>query len=305
MANPHTSEQFGDLLDPRFQRIFDDRLRQVPDMVMEVYTDAGTNGRNNMMWSEVGTMPDWAQFTGQVSYQSRSQGYDVTATPIEFTSGFQIERKLFDDDQYNIMDQRPRGLATSYVRTRQSHAARVFNNAFAVDTMFYSHSEGVGLCNNSHTTTSGASTASGFDNLTTAALTHTAVTAARKQMVQFRGDQAEIIAVTPDELWYPVALYDRAQEILGSRGRPEDATNAVNIHMGQFRGVEWIYMNDTNNWFMVDSMGRRDNLFWTDRIGVEFAMVEDFDTLIAKWRGYARYAMARVDWRFILGSQVS
>src|SRR3990167_5277807 len=121
------------------------------------------------------------------------------------------------------MDQKPKGMAEALFRTRQKHKARIFNNATAVDTLFYSHSEGVALGSNSHTTTSGASTSAGFDNLTTAALTATAVFAARLNMVGFRGDQAERIDVEPDELWYPPDLSEQAFEIIKSAGKVETA----------------------------------------------------------------------------------
>lgn len=306
MAVPHVSGSFADLLDPRFQRIFNDERKQLPDMIPTLYTDAGTNGRNEMKWSEVGTVGDFVEFSGTVSYGSVNQGYDVTATPIEFTKGIQVERKLFDDDQFNVMDQRPRGLAQAAVRTRQKHAARIFNSAFSVDGAgFYTHSEGVALCSNAHTTTSGASTASGFDNLGTAALTATAVAAARIQMVGFRGDQAERISVMPDELWYPPNLYEEAWEIVSSAGKLDTGNNNANVHQQQYSLHEWNYMTDTDNWFMCDGAMRRMHLHWTDRIPLEFAMIEDFDTLVAKWRGYMRYAFAWTDWRWIFGAQVS
>ena len=44
---------------------------------------------------------------------------------------------------------------------------------------------------------------------------------------------------------------------------------------------------------------------YTVNCPAEFAMIEDFDTLVAKWRGYARYGLTYVNWRFINGSQVS
>ena len=71
----------------------------------------------------------------------------------------------------------------------------MLNNAFSIDTLFYNNSEGVALCSNSHITTSGASTSTGFDNLGTASLTATAVAAARISMVDFRGDRAERIGI--------------------------------------------------------------------------------------------------------------
>lgn len=305
MSTPMVSGSFGDLLDPRFQKIFHEEKDQLPSMLGEMYTMVGTNGRNNMTWSEVGTATDWDAFTGNVSYSSLNQGYDVTLTPVEFAKGIQVERKLFDDDQFHIMDQRPRALGSSYARTRESHAARLLVNAFSLDSYFYVHTEGVALCSDSHTTTSGASTSSGFDNKITASLTATAVAAARIQMVGFRGDQAERISVTPDELWYPPNLYEQAYEIIKASGKVDTANNNPNVHQGQYKGYEWRYLTDANDWFMCDSRMRKQYVFWSDRIPVEFAMIEDFDTLIAKWRGYARYGNVYTNWRWILGSQVT
>jgi len=305
MPVPHISENFGDLLDPRFQRIFTNKYDELPDMIPRLFSMPSTNGRENMTWSEVGTFPDFSQFTGNVSYSSQSQGYNTTSTPIQWTNGTQVERKLFDDDQYNIMDQKPAGLATSASRSRQTHGARPFNNAFAVDTFFYNNTEGVALCSNSHTTTSGASTANGFDNLVTTALSATAVAAARIQMVKFRGDQAERISIVPNEILIPNDLYEEAFEIVASAGKLDSANNNQNVHQDKYTIVEWNYLSDTNNWFMMDSSMRGMMLHWVDRIPLEFAMMEDFDKLTAKWRAYMRYAQAHTDWRFILGAQVS
>lgn len=307
MAVPHASGAFGDLLDPRFQEIFESakQYNELQSMLSKLYTMVPTNGRNNMMWSQVGTLPDFTEFTGTVTYSSMAQGYDTISTPIEFANGVQVERKLFDDDQYHIMDQKPRALADSAARTREKHGARMLNNAFSVDNYFYNNTEGVALCSNSHTTTSGASTASGFDNLGTAALTATAVAAARIQMRGFRGDQAERISVEPDELWIPPDLYEVAFEIVKSMGKVDTANNNRNVHEGRYTIYEWNYLTDANNWFLCDSSLKKRMVFWVDRIPLEFAMVEDFDKFVAKWRAYMRYSNAHVDWRWIFGAQVS
>ncbi len=305
MAVPHTSGQFGDLLDPRFQKIFHEQYNQLPDMLGELFTMPPDNGRDTMRWSSVGAYSDWGEFTGTVGYQDASQGYDTIATHVEFASGVQVERKLYDDDQYNIMDQRPAGLATAANRTRQKHGARMLNNAFSVDTYFYVNSEGVALCSNSHTTTSGASTSSGFDNLATTALSGTSLAAARIQMVQFRDDAANRISLMPDEIWIPPDLYETAYEIVASMGKVDTANNNRNVHEGRYTIKEWNYLNDTNNWFLTDSAMRKMSCFWVDRVPVEFAFAEDLDTIVAKWRGYMRYSNAHTDWRWVLGSQVS
>ena len=305
MPVPHVSTAFGDLLDPRFQKIRNEEYNRLPDMLPELYNFEPQNGRNNMMWSSVGTIADFSEFTGTIGYESQSQGYDTTLTYVEFANGLQIERKLFDDDQYNVMDQRPRAIAASAFRTRQQHGARIFNNMTTVDNYFASNSEGVALVSNSHTTTSGASTAAGFDNLVTTAMTAVGVAAARIQMVGFRGDMAERISIMPDELWYGPDLAEAAFEIIASSGKVDVATNNANYHKGKYKGYEWNYFSDTNNWVMCDSSMRKQSLHWVDRIPLEFAMIEDFDTMVAKWRAYMRYGSAQIDWRWLIGAAVA
>lgn len=303
---PAVSTAFGDLLDARFKKIFYERYDSLPSMLKKLFDfDETGPQKNQTRYSQVGTFSDFNQFTGTIEYDDLYQGYDTTLTHVEFAKGFQIERKLYDDDLSNIMDQRPKGLANAAQRTREGHGARILNNAFAVDTYFYNNSEGVALCSNSHTTTSGASTATGFDNLGTAAMSAVAVAAARIQMVNFRGDRGERISIVPDELWYPPDLYEVADEILKSQGKVDTANNNVNVHKGQYDGYEWNYLTSTKNWFMMDSTMKKDNLKWIDRVALEFGYVEDFDTLIAKYRAYYRMSNGWLDWRFCMGHQVT
>jgi hypothetical protein len=305
MPVPHRSENFTDILDPRFEAIWNDEYNQHEDMIPFFYASVGSNGRNNMTFSSVSTIEDFQQFAGTVQYQDQFQGYDSTMTYLEWVNGFQLERKLWDDDQYQIWDDSPRALAASAYRTRQKHAARMFNNAFSVDTLFYNHSEGVALCSNNHTTTTDASTATGFDNVITGELTATSVATARIQMVQFRGMQAEIIQVKPDTLLYPPDLYEQAWEIINSAGKLDTANNNSNVHEGRYTGREWNFLTDSNNWFMMDSTYMKLMLKWCDRIPLEYGFVEDFDTFTAKYRAYMRYSMLWRDWRFILGANVT
>src|SRR3990167_7979656 len=81
-----------------------------------------------------------------VIFNDENAGYDTTLTHKEYASGLQIERKLFDDAQFGIIDDKPRGLAQAYARTRQKHAASIFNNAFSVDTTWQTGGDAVALC---------------------------------------------------------------------------------------------------------------------------------------------------------------
>ena len=301
----HESVNFGDLLRPDFEKIFDDERKQLRSKRDDLYTKAPSNGRDIMKWSGVGTLGDFEEFNGGIKYQEQSQGYDTTMTPLEYSSGIQVERRLFDTQQYNTFNQRPKALGASAARTLEKFGARVLNNCWAYDGFFAENTEGVGLCANAHTTTSGASTANGFDNLTTAALTAVAVAAARIQMVGFRGDQAERIDVLPDELWFQQQNYEQAFEIINSGGKLDGALNNDNVHNQAYTGHEWRYLIDTNDWWMMDSRLRSSMLFWQDAVPLEFGMVEDFETLVAKFRAYMVFGYAWVDWRWILGAQVA
>jgi hypothetical protein len=109
-------------------------------MIPMMYSMPPTNGRDTVRWSQTGTVPDFSQFTGTVDYGSFNQGYDTVLTPVEFTRGIQAERKLLDDDQFNILDARPKGLAASAFRTRQLHGAGALNGAFSTSNPFYVNS---------------------------------------------------------------------------------------------------------------------------------------------------------------------
>lgn len=306
MPTPLSSESFADLLDPRFQRIFDGKYNQLPDMIPTLFDMPPDNGRADMRWSASGALGDFGQFTSQISYDSITQGYDVTQTHVEFASGIQIRRTLYDYDQYNIMDQQPSALALAASRTRQKHAARVFTNAFTNDTFFYSNSEGVALCSDSHTTTAAdTSTSSGFDNLLTSAFSATAVAAARIQFMGFKDDRGNLFSPQPDEIWFPPNLYEQVNEVIKSAGKVDTAENNINVHQGAYKPYEWNYMSDSNDWFMCDSAARKQFLHWVDSAPLEFGMVEDFDTMVGKWRAYMRYSFAFDNWRWILGAQVS
>ena len=304
MAVPHSKGNFGDLIDKRVTKLFTSRYKELPDRIPGIYTVRKSNDAYERS-SSVGALGDFSQFGGTVTYQSQNQGYDVTATHVPFASGIQIERELYDDDRHSVWERRPVALADAAQRTRQKHGARIYNNAASNDTFFYVNSESVALVSDSHTTTSGASTANGFDNMTTSALSAVAVAAARIQFRGFRDDQGNRISCIPDRLVIPVDLYEIAAEIAESEGKVDTANNNINVHKGKYDVVDWEYLTDTNNWFMEDSSYRKMSLTWWDRIPLEFAMAEELDTLVAKWRAYMRYSVEYNDWRWVLGGIVS
>jgi hypothetical protein len=103
----------------------------------------------------------------------------------------------------------------------------------------------------------------------------------------------------PDTLVVPRALRKTALEIVGSERVPENANNTINIQAGQWNIIVDPYLTSSTAWWSVDSVLSRRYLKWYDRIGVEFAGTQDFDTMIWKYRGYARYGYGWSDFRWV------
>lgn len=311
-----TKGSFGDLLDPRFREITTDemQLRRNQDMIPFLWNAMAptTPMRQDERFSEVSDLPVAGQFTGSIDYASIAQGYDVTGTYVEFAQGIQIERTLVEYDQKNIIEERPRALALSMWRRRQRDALRFLRNAFNVDSFFYNHTEGVALCSDSHLTTTGVSTATGFDNLLTGDFSAAQLAVAQIQMRTFKDLQGEPIQAVGDTIVIPFEKYEQGYEVISSMGKVDTAQNNRNVHYGAYTLVvlpEKVSFPDTNDWFLIDSELHKRFALWFDQVwpggGPEFGFTEEFDTFIAKYRAYARWTNLIRNWRFILGSQVS
>lgn len=295
----HVAEHFGDLLTPGFRKIFQDTFSLIPSMLPDLYTFSSTN-KPEEKDSAVGGFGDPQPFTGTITYQQVYQQYDVTYSFTEFASGFQVQRRLYDDDLYSVMNREPQALSTAFRRYREKDGASLFNTAFT-DTS--KSGDALSLCSTAHTSaTPGVATQS---NRGTTALSATAVEAARLAMVDFRDYEGEKMSVMPDLLLIPRALEQTAWEIIASRGKVETANNNANFHFGKYKLAVWDFLTDSNNWFMIDSNMMRMFLVWWDRIPVEFARDKDFDTYIAKFSAYMRYGFGFSDWRWIYGQLVS
>jgi len=163
--------------------------------------------------------------------------------------------------------------------------------------------EGAELCASDHVNAGDGASQS---NEGTTAFSATAVEATRRSMVGFKGDQSETISVNPDMLILPINLEEQGYEIINSKGKVDVATNNVNFHQGRYKMlVVPNFLTDTNNWFMVDSDLMKKDLWWFDRIPLEFMQDKDSDTLLAKYLGYMRYGFGWIDWRFIFGHLVA
>lgn len=309
------------LTDQTFVRLLDNRLRQVEERkfaelksrIPTFFSMAGSDSA----WEEfmdIGAYPDIPEFTGRLAYQAVWPGFYKRIEHKEFASGMQVERKLLDDKKYAVLDSKAEAMLEAAMRTKEKYGARAFNYSFSSSQDFMvEHEEGTALCSNSHTTrTPDISTTTtptgGFDNLGTAALSDTNLTAAYLAAINFRNDIGELIEF-PDT-WTvvcPQNLNQTAWEIIKTPRGYETPNMTENWHFGKYGLESWMRLDayDTNNWWLVNTTMMKRFLVWYDRIKPETASTVDFDHMLYKYRIYMRFSYGWTDWRWVYGSQVS
>ena len=293
------SENFGLLLDPGLRKIFMDEYN-MPEGVIDQLYGMETSMKAQEHDYGIGGIGDLEEFGGTIPYTEFTGKYKVSYTHKEYVKGMKIERKLVDDDQYNVINQRPASLAMSAKRTKEKHGASVFNNAFS--TSIFAGGDSLALCANAHTYPGTTSTQS---NIGTSALSPTSLSAVRLAMKDFKDDTDNLITAMGDVIVVPPELEQTAYEIINTDKVPYSADNTANFLKGRYKVIVWDYLTDSDNWFLVDSKYAKMFLKWFNRIGVEFNKDKDFDTYISKWSVYTRYSFGFSEWTWIYGNQVT
>lgn len=297
------SEQWANLLEPGLREVFFQTSQALAAQSrIPMLFDVINSTKAAEHFQSIGGMGDWSEYKGAIRYDDLEAGYLTTLTHAEYAQGFVIERKLVDDDQYSLFMDRPVELATSAMRTREKHAASVFNNAFSSS---YPGGDGVALCSNSHPKSPG--NAAVQDNSGTLSLSYANVSATRLLMQAMTDDRGNIIACNPDTLLVPPELEETANDIWKTDNKVDTADRRANYVATYLRRViMWPYLTDSNAWFLIDSAMARQALKWIDRVQLEFALdpTSNF-RLESRWRGYMRYSYGFRDWRWVYGNNPS
>jgi len=302
------SENFAYLLDPGIRRIFVDQYAALQGTSkIPLLFNVQSSSKAKEYDLGVGSMDDFKEYKGAINYDDVSQLWRTTYEPTEYVKGFKVERKLVDDDMYNVINKRPLAFAIAAFRTREKHAASVFNNATNV---LYPGADLVALCSATHDYA--PDNGSHVSNLGATALSYANLLTAREAMRAFVDDRGNLINVQPDLLLVPAELEGAANEIVKTmRGpnsqQPGTANYAANLVQDSgISMVVWDYLTDANRWFLIDSQFAKLYLNWFDRVPIEIALDPQggFD-LEARWRAYVRYSYGWSDFRWVYGSEPS
>jgi uncharacterized protein YllA (UPF0747 family) len=125
------SSQWADILDPSFRTIFGAQVKQIPTKYQNIY-NVGTSKKNIEKDSSGSGLSKLVQRAenAAITYEDEAQGYDVTYTHLNFSLGTSVSRKLFQDDQFNVINRKPANLAKAQMRTKEQFGADIFNYGF-------------------------------------------------------------------------------------------------------------------------------------------------------------------------------
>lgn len=306
-VSPLTNSAFVKLLKKDLEEVAENTFNDLPMQGKQLYRVMSTSEAESEFYG-VGGLPDIPEFNGKLSYLGVAPGYWTKIEPKEFAAGVITQRKFIDDNQWPVLRNNATELVRSLARTQEKYRARPFNYAFSTAFDFMQTEENLSLCNDSHTTKSGTSTSSGFDNKGTSALDKTSVAATWLAMRQFRDMDSERIEMS-DNYWIvvPDTLGDSAEEIAGTQKSLDTAEGNINPQYGRYKVFRYMRLDDydTNNWFMINKDMMMKFLIWIDRIPYETDNIVDFETKAMKHSIYSRWGYGWKDWRWIYGHQVS
>jgi hypothetical protein len=300
MGSPLTSAEFVRLMKKDLREVSDGEFKAMPSMIPTLYRTLDSQQASEEFYGVTG-MPDIPAFNGKLSYLPSYPGFYTKIEPKEFAAGRVTERKFIDDNQYSVLTNNAKGLVQSMGRTREKYAARPFAYATSTAFDFMESEEGVALASDSHTTKSGTSTASGFDNLGSSALSKTSLAATWLAMRRFRDPISERFEMDDSYMVIvPDALGDTLEEIVKTPKSLDTAEGNINPQASRYSILRYLRLDDydTDNWMMVNRTLMREALLWIDRVSSETNTMVDFETFQVKHSIYGRWGFGFKDWRW-------
>ena len=304
-SNTHVSENFGKLLYPGLRKIFFETYSELPEQFTKIYNVQTSNSATETDYG-LGAFGDWTERTDELSpvdYAKISESGEVTYTHKAFTKGFMISRELNDDEKYGQMKKMAKALARAGRAKVEKDAISLLIKGFKKTSPEFKGIDGLSLFHDQHTLVDSSKKCS---NVLAEPLTEESLKKAIKMMSEQLDEAGNLIQMKATKLIVPPALEDTAIRLLKSTHLPGSQDNDTNAYLkDRMEIVVMDYLGKTAGgsdkvWFLQDGSRHELNFFW--RVKPEFKNEEDFDTFVAKYRGYMRYSYGFSDWRGMVGS---
>jgi hypothetical protein len=300
---PEISENWVNLCTTDVRKWVSDTLNDFESMIPMLYAKDTADGQDESDVSFSG-LGNFQRFTGTAIKDTMTEEYKKTYSFPEFMNSFDVRRNLWDDRKDKKVMNMAQEFALSYNRTKEEHAAEIFNYAFTATGTYSSGDSTAGpdtkaLCANDHTSKADASYAG--DNLQTTAFSPSAVETDRQAFMAMTDGRGNKSQRRLDTLLVPVTLEEDAWELINSKSKVNTADNNRNFHEGRYKLAVWDELTDSSNWFSLDSKAQKRSLTWFTRVPFETwkKFIEDLQTIT--FGGYARHGLGFNDWRWLIG----
>ena len=312
------SGNYGRLLEPGLRKIFLETYKEKPEQYAQIF-NVSNSSKAVETDLRMGGFTQWgtkASLDG-VEYENPTGTETVMYKHVTYAKGFQVEKEMVDDEQYQIINKLPKALARAARATLEEIGASILNKAFDnSDTLYQSQYKGEALVGShklldasrgSTENIIGNTTALGGKGLTEKNLQE-ALTLARKGQFDERGlliqMNPDILIVPPELEFAAMVLNNSTLSTLPGGANGDFARNDVNTVKGRFKVVVMDYLTKTKDgtlpWFLMDSQVHQINWFWREKLS--FKNETDFDTDTAKYKGRMRFSLGWSDHRGIIGS---
>lgn len=230
-----------------------------------------------------------------VAFARLTQGFQKEYVHVTYGLGAIVTREMMEDDQYGFIRQIPSLLAEAMVRTDETVATAVLNNAFDSSV---TGADGQSLCSTAHPN-AGSSGGTQSNRPTVAVdLTQTSLENAFIDIMNIRDENGQRLNIKPKKLVVSRSDLFNAQKILKTQYKVGSADNDVNIISES--GLELVvtnYLTDQDAWFLINNV-RNGLTYYTrraadierdnDRVGTQnlaIVTTKRFSTGFTDYRG--------------------
>lgn len=290
-----TSADFQKLLFPGLRKIFFESYSSMEEQYAKIFHVEGSKKyqEEDFRMAGIGLWPK-KDNNRPTEYESIDPAQSITYRHTVFSKGVQIERELVDDEMYSQINKVPQSLGRTGRLTVEYDAISILEDGATVNGY-----DGKPLFADNHPLAKSKSL--GDNKLTNAGgVTDQNLKAALLLARQQLDDTGFLIQCNPKNIILPPDLEFQALTTLNSVQVAGTGNNDANVIKGRLNPIVMDLLTDVDAWYLQDPNLHGLYFFW--RVRPEFNQEKNFDTDIAKYRGYMRYSYGYSDWRGMVGN---
>ena len=292
-------------LNPTLFQFFTETMREVP-MVRDRLYNVQNSRQSAEYFEGVGTMPTDAfrqyKKTEVIGQSRATAGFGTNFRHEEYPLDIVLRYADVRDMNSVKMRLETQAVADAFRSFLEEEAASIFNNGFDAD---YEGADGKPLFSTAHPH-SPDNTKDTWSNAGTTALSEDSIRSTRLAMRTWKDANGAPAGIMPNAIVIPPGLADDAEVLMRSALKPGSQNNDANIIQNKFEIIEWQYLTDSNNWFMVDLRAAQRFLLWFNRENMTLRpKPQESNQVTVKYGMLSSFSYGYISPRFAYGHNVS